>query len=127
MCKKFLILRTASIPEMWGLRNAAIYYPMLSERDRKHWDLGIGRQVGLTGEFEPEQGYGNWFWGMTPSCIRSLLATSGFRVTHHAMEPFAQTFVCETIVEPFAHRLPGEEEAIEMGRQISEARVARPA
>jgi SAM-dependent methyltransferase len=127
MSDRWLILRTASIPEIWGQPNAAVYYPFLAERERNLWNLGIGTQVGITSEFEPAQGYGNWFWGMTPSCIRSLLETSGFRVVHQAMEPFAQTFICETVMEPFFHCLPGEVEAFVMAKQISEAGIAHPA
>jgi len=127
MCGKWLILRTASIPEVWGLPNFAVYYPTLSKRDRDLWDLRVGRQLGITEEFKPDQGYGNWFWGMTPSCLRALLGTSGFRVVHQAVEPFAQTFVCESVSPPFDHRLPGETDAIEMGRQISAAGNAHPA
>ncbi|MFN7141845.1 MAG: class I SAM-dependent methyltransferase, partial [Limisphaerales bacterium] len=71
ICKETLILRTSTVPEMTGLPNAAVYFPMLSEEDRKLWNLsrlGLLRQVGITDEFQPDQGYGNWFWGLTPSC-----------------------------------------------------------
>jgi hypothetical protein len=76
MCRQVLILRTATIPEINGLNNAAVYYPKLGTKARRLWDLrrlGVGRQVGITNTFEPSQGYGNWFWGLTPSCVASLL------------------------------------------------------
>jgi hypothetical protein len=88
--------------------------------------LGVGRQVGITDGFEPEQGYGNWFWGLTPSCLASLLETTGFRVERRATEAFAQTFICSPVKAPFEHSLPGEREARDMGSAVSAANIARP-
>jgi hypothetical protein len=122
MCGQTLILRTSAIPEIKGLPNAAVYFPMLKTEDRKVWELkslGVGRQVGITNGFEPEEGYGNWFWGVTPSCLASLLETAGFHVEHRAPEAFAQTFICTAAAAPFVHRLPGESEAREIGKAIS--------
>jgi SAM-dependent methyltransferase len=111
ICSETLILRTATIPEVGGLKNMAVYYPMLSPSQRAIWELSslhVGHQVGLTSEFKPEQGYGNWFWGMTPSCVESLLETGGFKVISRVAEPAAHTFVCEATATPFRHRLPDE-------------------
>jgi SAM-dependent methyltransferase len=130
MCREKLILRTSTIPEVRGLPNAAVYWPALGEKGRRLWNLsslGLANQVGITGSFEPEQGYGNWFWGLTPSALESLLATAGFRVDFRATEPFAQTVICTPVTIPFAHRLPGEEEASVMAEAISAAGIARPA
>jgi SAM-dependent methyltransferase len=130
ICRETLILRTSTIPEIAGLSNAAVYWPMLNERDRAVWDLrslGLSRQVGITDPFAPEEGYGNWFWGMTPSCLVSLLETSGFQVDWRFTEPFAQTVICKAVEQPFAHRLPDEQAARRMAEQISASGVARPA
>lgn len=130
MCAQTLILRTSTIPEVAGLPNAAVYFPMLKPRDRHLWNLsalGVGRQVGITDGFEPEAGYGNWFWGLTPSCLSSLLETAGFHVERCATEAFAQTCTCRPVKAPFAHYLPDEDEAREMAAAISLAGVARPA
>jgi hypothetical protein len=129
MCAKTLILRTSTIPEIKGLANSAIYYPMLKPEERKLWDLrslGVGRQVGITDGFEPRQGYGNWFWGLTPSCLASLLESAGFAIEHRASEPFAQTFICQAVSPPFKHRLPDEDESRRMGEAVSSSGVARP-
>ncbi len=129
MCGALLILRTSTIPEIRGLRGAAVYWPMLDRKARRMWDLtplGLAGQAGITTPFDPGQGYGNWFWGMSPSCVQALLATAGFRVVHRATEPFAQTFVAEPVAEPLHHRLPGEGEAREIGQAISRAGSARP-
>ncbi len=129
MCRQMLILRTATIPEMPGLPHAAVYYPMLSGRNRRLWNLsslGVGRQVGITAGFEPAEGYGNWFWGLTPSCLEALLVTAGFRIDHRATEPFAQTVICSAVDVPFVHRLPDEREAREQATRISAAGTAHP-
>ena len=129
MCSKTLILRTSTIPEIKGLANGAVFYPMLSPQERELWDLrglGVGRQVGITEGFEPRQGYGNWFWGLTPSCLASMLETAGFKVEHRATEPFAQTFVCSVVSSPFKHRLPDDDEARGIGKAVSASGVARP-
>ena len=130
MCSQTLILRTSTIPEIKGLPNAAVYFPMLKPQDRQLWNLaslGLGCQVGITDGFEPQAGYGNWFWGLTPSGLTSLLATAGFRVDFRATEAFAQTVICSPINVPFAHRLADEVEARGMAVSISAAGIARPA
>ena len=130
ICGEMLMLRTSTIPENRNVPNMAVYWPMLSKKDRKLWNLsslGLGHQVGITNDFDPHQGYGNWFWGLTPSTLESLLATAGFRVDFRATEPFAQTVICTPVEIPFVHRLPGEDESRKMAAEISAAGVARPA
>ncbi|MDP7110429.1 MAG: hypothetical protein QGH45_00625 [Myxococcota bacterium] len=55
-------------------------------KKRRLWNLGRGEQLAITSPYEPEQGYGNWFWGMTPSCLESVIRTAGFEIeeTHHS-------------------------------------------
>jgi hypothetical protein len=130
ICRQTLILRTSTIPEVRGLPNAAVYFPMLSDPERGLWSLkslGVLHQAGISSRFDPREGYGNWFWGLTPSCLESLLGTTGFRVDSRATEAFAQTVVCTAVDAPFNHRLPGEDEARVLGLEISAAGNARPA
>jgi SAM-dependent methyltransferase len=130
ICGRTLILRTSTIPEIGGLPHAAVFYPGLPPRDRASWDLrslGAGRQVGITDAFDPGEGYGNWFWGLTPTCVAALLATAGFRVEQRAIEAFSQTFVSSPVEVPFVHRLPGEAEARTLGAAVSASGAARPA
>ena len=129
ICRETLVLRTSTIPEVDGLPQAAVYYPMLDEQARRTWNLsrlGVGRQAGITEAFDPREGYGNWFWGLTPSCVRALLETAGFRVERRATEAFAQTFVCTAVETPFVHNLPTPASARELGATISAAGIARP-
>jgi hypothetical protein len=130
ICRKTLILRTSTIPEVRGLPNAAVYFPMLDEQSRRLWNLkslGLQRQAGISQAFNPRDGYGNWFWGLSPSCLKSLVETAGFRVESAETEPFAQTFVCTPVAAPFAHRLPDESEARAIAAETSAARIAAPA
>ena len=90
-------------------------------------NVALGRKVGVDTDFERDKGYANWFWGMSPSCLKSLVETAGFRVDSAETEPFAQTFVCTPTEVPFAHRLPGDSEARAIATEISAAGVAAPA
>jgi SAM-dependent methyltransferase len=130
ICRETLILRTSTIPEVRGLPNAAVFFPMLDARGRALWNLkrlGVLHQAGISGAFDPADGYGNWFWGLTPSCLESLLRTAGFEVETRATEAFAQTVVCRAVAAALDHRLPGEAEARTMGAAISARGVAKPA
>jgi SAM-dependent methyltransferase len=130
ICRETLILRTSTIPEIDGLPNAAVYFPMMAAKDRRLWNLkplGLMRQAGISDAFSPQEGYGNWFWGLTPSCLVSLLETAGFAIERRDDEPFAQTLICRAAAIPFEHRLPGEIEARDLAAAISAAGMARPA
>jgi 2-polyprenyl-3-methyl-5-hydroxy-6-metoxy-1,4-benzoquinol methylase len=130
MCRTTLILRTSTIPEVEGLPNAAVFFPMLDARSRELWSLarlGLPNQAGISTEFQPRHGYGNWFWGLTPSCLRSMLTVAGFQVDEQWEEPFAQTVICTPVATPFQYRLPGEAEARQVAAAISAAGIAQPA
>lgn len=107
ICGEVLILRTMIIPEVSGMRNMAMFYPMLEESQRNRFKLGTGMQKAITGPYEPESGYGNWFWGMTPSCVESMLACVGFDVIEEHIEPFQGWFICRA-VEPKFNPSSGE-------------------
>jgi hypothetical protein len=130
ICTHTLILRTSTIPEIDGLPNAAVYFPMLDPSARRIWDLrslGLLHQAGISNAFDGSQGYGNWFWGLTPSCLVSLLRTAGFSIVKRDDEPFAQTIIATAAEVPFAHRLPNPSEARAAAVAISAAGIARPA
>jgi hypothetical protein len=130
LCRKTLILRTSTIPEIAGLANAAVFYPMLGAEHRALWNLsslGLLHQAGISDAFDPHQGYGNWFWGLTPSALRSLVETAGFRVDQVATEAFAQTLLCTPVETAFKHELPNPVQAQRLGAEVSAAGIARPA
>ena len=129
MCTETLILRTSTIPEVPGLRNAAVLWPGLPARDRARWELsalGVGHQPGISGPFDPEAGYGNWFWGLTPSCLESLLGLAGFEVLRRDTEAFAQTVVCRAVDPPFHHELPSASQARALAAEVADADHFRP-
>ena len=130
ICRETLILRTSTIPEVDGLPNAAVYFPMLDAPARALWNLrslGLRHQSGISNEFQPAEGYGNWFWGLSPSCLESLLKTAGFRVDFRATEAFAHSVVCAAVAPPIEHRLPDHASARVLGAEVSAAGIARPA
>ncbi len=129
LCRRTLILRTSTIPEVDGMPGAAVYWPMLDQRARQRWNLtslGLDAQVGITGPFEPGQGYGNWFWGLTPSCLEGLVRTAGFEVVRRETEAFAQTLICTPVQPPFGHSLPDGEAARRLAAEVSASGRARP-
>ena len=105
MCGQKLLLETLTIPEHRGMPNLAVYFPMLSPKHRKLWvlDWNAPHQYGLTDDYRPELTYDNNFWGMSPSCIRALLATAGFEVEETVPSPsgpFRHLFVCRPAAPP---------------------------
>jgi hypothetical protein len=130
LCTETLILRSSTIPEIDGLPNAAIYFPLLPDEARRTWDLqslGVLHQAGISARFDPADGYGNWFWGLTPSCLVSLLQTAGFAIERREGEAFAQTIIARAAAEPCVHRLPSAAESRRIAAAISAAGAARPA
>lgn len=101
ICGETLILNTTCIPEMHGVRNIAVFYPFLNKKQRKIWDRGIGAQKAITGPYEPMEGYANWFWGMSPSCIESMLQCAGFQITERHIFKFDCAFVCKPVSVKF--------------------------
>jgi hypothetical protein len=70
-----LLLATETVPEVPGLRGACVFYP---GADRTVF-AAPGR-IGLDGPFDPARGYENWWWGLTPSALRGMLAAADFEV-----------------------------------------------
>ena len=120
ICGQTLILRTSTIPEVDGLPNAAVFFPQLP-RSQPRIVAALAPRTSASGRdlepFKPAVGYGNWFWGLTPSCLRSMLEVAGFRVEQEWLEPFAWTGVCAPVTTPLVHRLPGAAEARELRRR----------
>ena len=81
-----LVLITASVPELPGVRNGCVFFPGLAEADRLAYDRAYnatilkGPRVGLTNAFDPELGFENWWWGLSPSAVESMLESAGFTV-----------------------------------------------
>lgn len=104
ICREILILNTQTISEMPGIKNTAVFYPFLDAKQRKMWNRGIGRQRSITGPYEPESGYGNWFWGFSQSLVESMLKVAGFKV----VERHACQFNCLFVFRPVSIKFIAE-------------------
>jgi hypothetical protein len=81
VCGEQLLLATEVLPEVPGLPGACVHYPSLSDAQRRVY-AGVpgGRAIGVTTPYDPAAGYGNWYWGITPSALDGLLRAAGFEV-----------------------------------------------
>jgi hypothetical protein len=102
---ELLYLSTLTIPEVPGFPQACVYYPYLDASARQPYAagyswapdlLGIGREI----DERPMYGYGNCFWGISPSALRAMLRTARFEVIEErAMRaaPWATELVCRPL------------------------------
>lgn len=90
VCGELLLLGTEIIPEVPGVPGATVFYPALDEKGRSMFAaLPGGRAIGVTEPFDPAAGYGNWFWGLTPSSVEGMLRATGFEPVWRRGELFA--------------------------------------
>jgi hypothetical protein len=84
MCTDTLVLEGLTAPEVRGVPQAAIYLPHLPDGLRNAFDTsqrgGARRQLGVNTPFDAMLGYANNFFALTPSAVRALLTSVGFRV-----------------------------------------------
>jgi len=92
-----LILSTARIAERSDAPQGAVFFPHLTpeERTALQYPSSSGVKVGLDTDYVPDAGYGNWFWGLTPSCIRALLKTAGLPIREELVHRYVYTAVCD--------------------------------
>ena len=100
ICNDLLIITTSTIPEIPGIQNAAVFYPFLGENQRKLWRLGTG-QLGISTPYDVSQGYGNWFWGFSRTCLESMLRCAGFQVKERYGDAFISCLVCKVSSDSF--------------------------
>jgi SAM-dependent methyltransferase len=105
LCASTLILTTAIIQEL-EVPQGAVFFPQLDPATRKELSFSSSHtKVGVDTDFEPEKGYANWFWGMSPSCVRALLAISGFEV----LAFLRHRYVVTAVARP---RAPGSSDVV---------------
>lgn len=79
---ELLILQTCAVPELPGVKQGMVFYPGLPDSERKlysMWGEDVQRRsIGPLAGF-PDQ-FGPWWWGITPSAVRAMLASAGFSV-----------------------------------------------
>jgi hypothetical protein len=76
-----LLLATETVAETPGRRNTCIIAPGRDEHPNSEPATGAG------------QGFGPWYWGITPSALRTMLTLSGFAVVEEFRTPFHVTVV----------------------------------
>jgi hypothetical protein len=78
-----LLLATETLPEVPGLRRAAVFAP------------APGSHPAHTEPFDPRAGYGPWWWGLTPSAVIAMVQAAGFVVRETHRTPLHLTVVGE--------------------------------
>lgn len=108
LCRSRLLLGSHVVPEVPGLPGACLFYPATSASGRRSFRGAHGGErapgcLGVTEPFDPAGGYANYWWGMTPSALRSMLETAGFRLL---AEHRYTTFLLDLLAEPVAGPAP---------------------
>ena len=100
MTGRLLIINTMTIPEVPGIPQASVFYPGLTERQRRVYKpTWHGERQGVTTPFDPHSWYGNWWWGVTPSALRGMLLAVGLEVVEWIDEVF-EVFVVARPAQP---------------------------
>jgi SAM-dependent methyltransferase len=76
-----LLLATETVADTPGRRGTCIVAPGPEEHPNAEPPSG------------PDAGYGPWYWGISPSALRSMLELSGFAVVQEFRTPFHMTVV----------------------------------
>lgn len=76
-----LLLATETVAETPGRRRTCVIAPGRDEHPNAEPPAG------------PNAGYGPWYWGISPSALRSMLALSGFAVVEEHRTPLHVTVV----------------------------------
>lgn len=76
-----LLLATETVAETPGRTGTCVIAPGATEHPNAEPATGVG------------QGFGPWYWGISPSALRTMLALSGFEVVEEHRTPFHVTVV----------------------------------
>lgn len=76
-----LLLATETVAETPGRRNSCVIAPDTDEHPNAEPPAG------------PDAGYGPWYWGISPSALRTMLTLTGFAVVEEFRTPFHVTVV----------------------------------
>lgn len=91
-----LLLHTATVPDVPGLPQACVLYPGLDEGARKTFGRVFPGAMGLTTPFRGDEGYANWWWGITPSALRAMVEVQpGLRVVEMLRGPTETVVLAE--------------------------------
>jgi hypothetical protein len=76
-----LLLATETVAETPGRRDTLVIAPGPEEHPNARPARG------------PDEGYGPWYWGISPSALETMLALSGFEILEQHRTPFHVTVV----------------------------------
>ena len=99
-----LYLGCLTIPELPGVENGCVFYPYLDEDSRRahsraHYRPEGGLGIGVPIDERPMLGYGNFWWGITPSALRSMLRSARFEVVEER-HPHDHPWLTEIVARP---------------------------
>jgi hypothetical protein len=100
ICNQTLILATAAIPEM-EVGNARCSGRISTTSNVVYGTVG-SEPKGITGPYQPAEGFGNWIWGLSSSAIMSMIKVAGFSVQEQRITQFGVVFVCRAEAVKFA-------------------------
>ena len=101
---ELLYLSTLTIPEVPGFPQACIFYPYLTPEDRQpfaagyHWAPSL-LAIGADTDERPMFGYGNCWWGITPSALDAMLRAARWEVVERLPQPH-EPFMTELVCRP---------------------------
>jgi len=96
MTGEYLILGSATMPEVPGFAQACVFYPWLGDKDRAvHAPLVAGNAPGITTPYDPSESYGNWWFGLTPSAMEAMVRAAGLTVVESYRDAFLTLLVAQ--------------------------------
>jgi hypothetical protein len=97
MTGEYLILGSATMPEVPGFPQACVFYPGLDEAGRSvHAKLVAGASPGITTPYDPSNYYANWWFGITPSAMRAMVENAGLTVVETHQDAYLTLLVAKT-------------------------------
>ena len=78
-----LVLGTHALPEVPGVEAACVLYPALTDAGRaSHAQAWPPTALGVAAPWDrrPEMSYANYWWGISNSALRGMLAVTGFEI-----------------------------------------------
>lgn len=102
--RELLYLGTHTIPEVPGVPQACLFYPYLEDGDRAALARAYanprgGLGIGVPFDDRPMTGYGNFWWGITPSALRSMLRAARFEVVEEH-RPHDHPWMLDVVARP---------------------------
>jgi SAM-dependent methyltransferase len=127
--REFLLISSATIPEIPGFPQACVYLPHLETAERAALARGADdpdMAVGLGTPFDdrPMYGHGNFWFGITPSALRAMLRTARFEVVEE-FRPFRYPWGVQYVARPIdeAPLLPPVDYFRRRGEALAENRT----